>query len=104
MNGILLFSDDENDDYLTENNLLNAPKDEAKREDKYDELLFQRLKTSLSGVPPPPALTLPQQKVEEILEIWKKFSQVADSEEKIVTNGILFLLNVKIVYLFILYL
>lgn len=37
----------------------------------YDEVLLHRLKTSVSGVPPPPVLTYPQQNIDDILNYIK---------------------------------
>ncbi|XP_065210943.1 uncharacterized protein mi isoform X2 [Planococcus citri] len=67
------------------------PNDESKNEIKqesYDDVILRRLKASLSGVPPPPILTVPQQKVEDILNILKNSSQEMISNEKTESNQI----------------
>lgn len=48
-------------------------KNESKinKELSYDETLLHLLKSSLAGVPPPPQLTCPQQKIEEIINLYK---------------------------------
>lgn len=48
----------------------------------YDEVHLHRLKNSLSGVPPPPLVTYPQQNVDEILNVLRdKGSSVEDVQD-----------------------
>lgn len=67
------------EDYLDDAD--NREDDVQTRNAIYDELLLQRLKASLSGVPPPPVLTMPQQKIEEILDVWKNSLETAIPDE-----------------------
>lgn len=57
-----------------------------------DKLVMNRLKASLCGIPPPPSVVLPQQKIDDILDTWKTFSEIpndsnSDSRSKFVGKG-----------------
>lgn len=59
----------------------------------YDEVHLHRLKNSLSGVPPPPLVTYPQQNVDEILHALRGMESSTEDEPDSPSDDLLLILR-----------